>query len=55
MFGDSQRADIGTAEFLGADGVLVTSGEPRSDLPTPKYVTARVGDVVREFAPQEQR
>ena len=55
MFGDSQRADIGTAEFLGADGVLVTSGEPRSDLPRPQYVTARVGDVVREFAPQEQR
>ena len=50
MFGDSQRADIGTADFLGADGVLVTSGEPRSDLPTPRYVTASIGDVVREFA-----
>jgi HAD superfamily hydrolase (TIGR01450 family) len=55
MFGDSQRADIGTARFLGADGVLVTSGEPRADLPTPHYVTARVGDVVRQFASQELR
>jgi HAD superfamily hydrolase (TIGR01450 family) len=55
MFGDSQRADIGTAEFLGADGVLVTSGEPRPDLPAPHFVTARVGDVVNEFAAQEHR
>lgn len=55
MFGDSQRADIGTAGFLGADGVLVTDGEPRSDLPSPHYVTARLGDAVREFAPQELR
>ena len=55
MFGDSQRADIGTAEFLGADGVLVTTGAPRADLPTPQYVTARVGDDVNEFAAQEQR
>jgi HAD superfamily hydrolase (TIGR01450 family) len=55
MFGDSQRADIGTAEFLGADGVLVTSREPRPELPSPRYVTARVGDPVLEFASQEQR
>jgi len=55
MFGDSQRADIGIAEFLGADGVLVTTGDPRPDLPAPRYVTARVGDDVHEFEPQEQR
>ena len=55
MFGDSQRADIGIAEFLGADGVLVTTGDPRPDLSTPRYVTARVGDSVREFEPQDQR
>ena len=55
VFGDSQRADIGIAEYLDADGVLVTGGEPRPDLPRPHYVTARVGDVVREFEPQQQR
>jgi HAD superfamily hydrolase (TIGR01450 family) len=54
MFGDSQRADIGTAHFLGADGVLVTSGDPRPDLPRPHYVTSRVGDEVRELEPTEQ-
>lgn len=55
MFGDSQRADIGTAEFLGADGVLVTTGVPRVDLPCPQFVTAHVGAVVNEFAAQDQR
>ena len=55
VFGDSQRADIGTAEFLGADSVLVTSRDPRPDLPRPHYVTARVGDSVRAFEPQQQR
>ncbi|HZB43507.1 MAG TPA: HAD hydrolase-like protein [Ilumatobacter sp.] len=55
VFGDSQRADIGTAEFLGAHGVLVTLADPRPDLPPPHYVTARVGDSVREFEPQAQR
>jgi HAD superfamily hydrolase (TIGR01450 family) len=55
VFGDSQRADIGIAELLGADGVLVTTGNPRPDLPVPHYVTSRVGDIVREFEPQEQR
>ena len=55
MFGDSQRADIGTAEFLGGDGVLVTTGTPRPDLPRPRYVTTRVGDAVDEFAAQEHR
>jgi HAD superfamily hydrolase (TIGR01450 family) len=54
VFGDSQRADIGTAEFLGADGVLVTSGDPRPDLPRPQYVTARVGNSVRAFEPQQR-
>ena len=55
MFGDSQRADIGIAELLDADGVLVTRGEPRADLPQPRYVTAHVGAEVREFAPQVKR
>ena len=55
MFGDSQRADIGIAELLGADGVLVTTGNPRPDLPVPHFVTTRVGDIVREFEPQEPR
>jgi ribonucleotide monophosphatase NagD (HAD superfamily) len=54
VFGDSQRADIGTSHYLGADGVLVTSGDPRPDLPRPHYVTTRVGDVVRELEPTEQ-
>ena len=55
MFGDSQRADIGIAELLGADGVLVTTRNPRPDLPVPHFVTTRVGDTVREFEPQEPR
>jgi ribonucleotide monophosphatase NagD (HAD superfamily) len=55
MFGDSQRADIGTAEFLDADSVLVTTGVPRLDLPSPLFVTARVGDAVHEFAAQDRR
>ena len=55
MFGDSQRADIGIARFLGADGVLVTPGEPRPDLPHPQYVTTRLGEDVRAVEPQKSR
>jgi ribonucleotide monophosphatase NagD (HAD superfamily) len=40
FFGDSQRADIGTAELLGADGVLIAEGgRVATDLPQPHYVT----------------
>ena len=40
MFGDSQRADIGTAALLGADGVLITrTGHVADDLPAPHYLT----------------
>jgi HAD superfamily hydrolase (TIGR01450 family) len=40
MFGDSQRADIGTAALLGADGVLIArNGHVADDLPAPHYVT----------------
>jgi ribonucleotide monophosphatase NagD (HAD superfamily) len=55
VFGDSQRADIGIAHYLDADGVLVTRGELRPDLPRPNYVTARLGEDVRTVEPQEQR
>ena len=56
MFGDSQRADIGIAELLGADGVLVTTGDRRPDLPQPHYVTDASRPMrSRPFEPQEQR
>lgn len=51
MFGDSQRADIGTAALLGADGVLVSpSGTVRDDLTRPQYVTAGWGHPIEPFA-----
>ena len=40
MFGDSQRADIGIAELLGADGVLINANlRVAHDLAQPHYVT----------------
>jgi ribonucleotide monophosphatase NagD (HAD superfamily) len=53
MFGDSQRADIGIAEFLGADGVLVTSKPISADLPQPHYVTTSLADPIEAFEPTE--
>lgn len=46
MIGDSQRADIGTARFLGADGVLVTSKPLAADLPVPHYVAPSLADPI---------
>ena len=46
MFGDSQRADIGIAGFLGADGVLVTTKPTTADLPQPQYVTTSLADPI---------
>jgi HAD superfamily hydrolase (TIGR01450 family) len=43
MFGDSQRADIGIAEHLGADSVLLTGHSVRPldrELPTPTFTAA---------------
>lgn len=41
MFGDSQRADIGIAEYLGADGVLIApAGRASADLVRPHFVTS---------------
>ena len=48
MFGDSQRADMGTAAFLGADGVLIApTGVVRDDLTQPHYVTSGLHDEIR--------
>ncbi|MEO6570351.1 MAG: HAD hydrolase-like protein, partial [Ilumatobacteraceae bacterium] len=47
MFGDSQRADMGIAGHLGADGILVTgySVQPVvSGLPAPTYVCTSLAD-----------
>jgi HAD superfamily hydrolase (TIGR01450 family) len=56
MFGDSQRADIGIADFLGADGVLITGPgctAARDDQPAPKYVTTRLGAAITAYVPEE--
>ncbi len=48
FFGDSQRADIGTAELLGADGVLIApGGRAAPELPQPRYVTAGLHAEIR--------
>ena len=51
MFGDSQRADIGTARLLGADGVLisVTGAIDRADLPRPHYITPGLHAPIIDF------
>jgi HAD superfamily hydrolase (TIGR01450 family) len=46
FLGDSQRADIGTAALLGADGVLVSSKPIVADLPQPDYVTSSLADPI---------
>ncbi len=52
VFGDSQRADIGIAGFLGADGVLVTTKPTTADLPQPQYVTTSLADPILTFEGQ---
>ena len=52
MFGDSQRADMGIAEFLGADGVLVTSKPLDPHLPQPHYVTTSLADAIHVHEPE---
>ena len=48
VFGDSQRADMGIAAHLGADGVLITpSGRVSADLVRPDFVTAGLHDEIR--------
>ena len=52
MFGDSQRADIGTAHLLDADSVFITgasNSRVRNDLPYPTFVTARLGAATVPF------
>lgn len=54
MFGDSQRADMGIAAHLGADGVLISpSGRVSPDLVRPHYVTAGLHDDIHTH--EEQR
>lgn len=53
MFGDSQRADMGIAALLGADGVFVTGPSRNtvsSDLSIPAFVTDHVGSSIRRHA-----
>lgn len=52
VFGDSQRADIGIAELLGADGVLVTTKPVSADLARPQFVTSSLADPIRPFDPE---
>jgi HAD superfamily hydrolase (TIGR01450 family) len=52
VFGDSQRADMGIAGHLGADGILLTGYSLRPidpDLPRPTYVAATLADVPQPF------
>jgi HAD superfamily hydrolase (TIGR01450 family) len=54
MFGDSQRADMGIAEHLGADGVLIApAGRVSAALVRPHFVTAGLHDGIRPY--QEHR
>jgi glycerol 3-phosphatase-2 len=55
MFGDSQRADIGTAHLLDADSVFITgprNTQVRDDLPFPTFVTERLGKPTLPFRPE---
>ena len=49
MFGDSQRADIGIAELLGADGVLLTARPVSADLAQPRFVATSLADRISVF------
>lgn len=52
MFGDSQRADIGTAHHLGADAILLTGHSVRPidpALPDPTYVGTTLADTFRPY------
>ena len=56
MFGDSQRADIGIAHHLRADGVLITGpgdAANRADHPAPTYVTEHLGGPITPYTPEE--
>lgn len=54
MFGDSQRADMGIAEHLGADGVLIApAGRVSAELVRPHFVTAGLHDQIHPH--QEHR
>lgn len=58
MFGDSQRADIGIAHHLGADGVLITGSsdnQPRTDEFAPTFVTERLGAPITPYHAPEHR
>jgi 4-nitrophenyl phosphatase len=48
MFGDSQRADMGIAAHLGADGVLISNtGRVSTELTQPHYVTTGLDAEIR--------
>jgi HAD superfamily hydrolase (TIGR01450 family) len=49
VFGDSQRADIGIAALLGADGVLVGTKPVTTELALPQYVTTSLADPIRVY------
>jgi glycerol 3-phosphatase-2 len=52
MFGDTQRADMGIAEHLGADGVLITrSGHVADEHARPTYVTTGLDAAIRVHEP----
>lgn len=54
MFGDNQRADIGTAHLMDADGVLIFGDlydtvDPAG--PQPEFVVDAIGDLPRRWSP----
>lgn len=50
MFGDSQRADMGIAAHLGADGVLLSpTGRVSTDLTLPHYVATGLDAEIRVY------
>jgi glycerol 3-phosphatase-2 len=54
MFGDSQRADMGIADHLGADGVLIApAGRVSTDVVRPHFVTTGLHDAIHPY--QEHR
>jgi HAD superfamily hydrolase (TIGR01450 family) len=55
MFGDSQRADMGIAAHLGADGVLIApSARVDPSLTRPQYVTTGLHDDITPYTNDEE-
>jgi FMN phosphatase YigB (HAD superfamily) len=52
MFGDSQRADIGTAGLLGCDGIFLNRYAIKSidpTMPAPTYIAPSLADTIEPY------